>query len=146
MTAAGLEPDAAELFARAACVGVLTAYADAIDGGRAASVVELFTEDAVFEAGPRVLQGRAQLAPAFAAREADTARRTRHLVLNPSCVASGEEAMDVRSTLVLFVFGAEPIADAAPRALVQCEDRMARGPDRRWRIARRRMQLLAGQP
>lgn len=142
-SAAGTEVGAAELAAQAACVNVLKAYADAIDGGRASTVVELFTEDAVFEAGARALRGRAQLVPAFAAREADTVRRTRHLVLNPSCVASGADAMEVRSTLLLFVLGAEPVA---PRALVQCDDRMARGADRRWRIASRRLQLLAGQP
>ena len=143
----GTEPSAAELAAAAACEAVLNAYADWIDDGRASRVVELFTEDAVFEGGPRTLSGRAQLDAAFAAREADATRRTRHLVLNPSYAGAADGVLEVRSTLLLFVL--DPTADPAlplePRALVHCVDRMVRGAEARWRIARRSLQLVAGK-
>jgi 3-phenylpropionate/cinnamic acid dioxygenase small subunit len=134
----------AELAAIESCRALLYAYAERVDAGRASSVLELFTENARFSAGPRTLVGRSELAPAFAAREADTARRTRHLVSNPVCAPAGDGAMDVRSTLAVFVLGDD--APLAPRALVECVDRMERGADARWRIARRDLHLLAGKP
>jgi hypothetical protein len=128
-----------------ACQSVLYAFAERIDTGRASQAVELFTDDARFAAGPRVAEGRAQLAAAFAAREANSARRTRHLMLNPICVPDGEAAMEVRSTLALFVL--EPEAKPlAPSALLACTDRLLRGADGRWRIASRRLELVAGAP
>ncbi len=144
----GTERSPSELGAHEACREVLVAYADCIDAGRASQAIELFCEDAVFEAGPRILRGAARLAPAFASREADRSRRTRHLILNPRFREVGEGAMEVLSLLAVFVVeqDADPAAALAPRALVDCADRMVRGADRRWRIASRRLQLVAGRP
>jgi len=143
----GTERSAAELAAVAACTAVLNAYADWIDEGHASRVVDLFTEDAVFEAGPLTLSGRAQLVAAFTAREADATRRTRHLVLNPSYAGAEDGVLEVRSILLLFVLDAtaDPALPLEPRALVHCVDRMMRGADARWRIARRSLQLVAGK-
>ena len=144
MSPAGTTAEAAALTAIAACQDVMHAYAELVDSGRASRVVELFTDDATFEPVPgRTVRGRHQLARVFAAREANTERRTLHIVANPVVVVDGETATG-HSTFLLFILGEPRSAGVAPDALVYCADRFERGEDGRWRIADRRLQTLAG--
>ena len=147
-TVVGAPADGDTLAVQSACIAVLNAFADRIDAGRASTVTELFTDDGSLVAGPRTMRGRDELAAGFAAREADEARRTRHLVLNPSVQVIDDGVAEARSSLMLFVLGSEPGGDEPlnPSALMNCHDRFERGADGRWRIAERQIELLAGRP
>ncbi len=146
---AGAEADVASLTAQAACRNVMHAYADLVDSGNASQVSDLFTDDAAFDSGGgRTVSGRANLAKVFAAREANTARRTRHLIVNPVVDLCDEGIATGHSSILLFVLDGANAPGAAsavaPNAVVNCHDRFARGDDGCWRIADRRLELLAG--
>lgn len=146
--AAGKPLDHDALAVHSACIAVMHAYADRIDEGRASAATELFTDDATLVAGPRAMVGRDQLAAAFAAREADGSRRTRHLVVNPTIRIVDDGVAQAHSSMMLFVLdaGAGTTDSPNPNALMNCHDRFERGADDCWRIAERRVELLAGRP
>ncbi|MEU6148245.1 nuclear transport factor 2 family protein [Streptomyces sp. NPDC047081] len=62
----------------------------AVDEGHATDAVDRYTGDAVFETPAGCIAGRVAVASAFAVREADTARRTRHVLTGVEVSADGD--------------------------------------------------------
>ena len=76
-----------------ACERLIVAYTHLIDFGEAARVAELFTEDGVWASPGARLDGQAAIRTAFAQRQANTSRRSRHVCTNIAIDAvSSEEA------------------------------------------------------
>ena len=64
------------------CERLVTLYCHHVDHGEAAKIADLFSQDGVW-AGPGVrMQGKEQLRKGFGAREANTARMSRHVCNN----------------------------------------------------------------
>jgi hypothetical protein len=64
------------------CERLVYRYTHLVDFGRGSELPGLFTEDGVFDNGDLRLEGSGQLMRAFAAREAATDLRTRHVCTN----------------------------------------------------------------
>lgn len=114
--------DDARAGAERACERLVVAYSHLIDGGEAARVGELFTEDGVWESAEVTMTGRDQITAGFSRRQANAGRRSRHVCTNlaidvlSDTAASGRcyftlwRADDVAGP-VAFVSGAEMVGD-----------------------------------
>jgi hypothetical protein len=140
---------AADVAARFACADVVRASFQLIDDGHATRTAGLYTvdgtltlSDATKPAGDVTLRG-ADIHGAMREREA-AARTTVH-VLTPSAfrITSPDRA-ESDCHLQLYVLGDDRSASPGPRALSQVRDVLARGADGAWRIAARRITILAG--
>jgi hypothetical protein len=67
------------IVAERACERLLYEYARCIDGGDAADVAELFTDDAVWLADDIDMRGREAIRKAFNGRQSVTRRQSRHV-------------------------------------------------------------------
>jgi hypothetical protein len=140
---------AAEVAARLACTDVVLASFRLIDDGHATQVAGLYTADGTLTrpdpakpAADVTLRG-AEIHDAMREREASD-RRTVH-VLTPSAFRfTGPDRAESDWHVQLYVLGDVRSASPAPRALSQVRDVLARGVDGVWRIAARRISILAG--
>lgn len=82
---------------------VVLAYHRAIDTGRATDGLDLFTEDAVFQAKGRELVGREAIGGFLADRESQTDRHTVHVVANVSVVREGSDEIELNALVLLHV-------------------------------------------
>ncbi len=64
------------------CERLVTRYCHLIDHGEAARVAELFTQDGVWKSAEVTMKGREELVAGFGARQANTARMSRHVCNN----------------------------------------------------------------
>ena len=127
-----------------ACARLIALYARFVDGGEAARVAELFTEDGVWESPEARFTGRDEIAKAFGRRQAQATRVSRHVCTNLLIdVPSADEAL---STCVFTLYrsdGIEPgsmATSTAPVMVGDYVDRFARTPDG-WRFAHRRAEV-----
>src|SRR5512143_164907 len=85
-----------------ACERLIVAYSHMIDFGEAGNVADLFTDDGVWESSERHLDGSAQIAASFQARQANTGRRSRHVCTNVAIDVSGPDAATGVSYYTLY--------------------------------------------
>lgn len=75
------------------CEALIVAYSHLIDFGEAGRVGDLFTDDGVWQSSEARLDGRAAIGNAFARRQGNTGRRSRHVCTNIAIdVVSNTEA------------------------------------------------------
>ena len=131
------DPSATQL----ACTELMAASYRIVDDGQAAAVTELFTEDGRFTVEGNIdVQGQASLSEMFAARQADTERRTLHCLSNLTVAQLTDDEAQLRATLTLYhLNGANP---TIPSILANVED-VHRLIDGQWRIASRTTRVLA---
>lgn len=86
-----------------AAADVVFAYHRAIDSGRATEGIELFAEDAVFQAKGMELIGRAAIAGFLTEREAQTDRHTMHVVANTTARSSESNQIELTGFVLLHV-------------------------------------------
>ena len=140
---------AADVAARFACADVVRASFQLIDDGHATRTAGLYTvdgtltlSDATKPAGDVTLRG-ADIHGAMREREA-AARTTVH-VLTPSAFRfTGPDRAESVCHVQLYVLGDDQPASPEPRALSHVRDELARGADGAWRIAARRITIVAG--
>lgn len=117
-----------------ACHDTLVAFFTAIDRGRASSAIDCFTDDATMNARGQQLNGRGEIAASLAEREADTERRTVHVLTNETSRQNPDGTVELDALLVLLVSDATG-AYAIDRVLITTQS-LRRTPDG-WKIASR---------
>jgi 3-phenylpropionate/cinnamic acid dioxygenase small subunit len=138
----GAQPTHEDAGAQLACLAVINTFAYLIDNGMAARAVDLFTDAAEMKSAQGVIKGAVALRKTMATREADVQRRTRHQVTNVIFHEVSSQAAKAQSVLWLYVLGGSD--QMTPRAITVFDDEFTRGPDDRWRFAKRTATLLAG--
>lgn len=135
------------LLARQACLDLVLRAAACADAGDAPGLSQLFSEDGQLQRpGGETLQGRAAIASAYGQRPAG--RLTRHLVTNTLVELQGADQASAHSQVLLWSCdeAAVPTAQGRPahgRQLVgEFDDRLCRGSDGQWRIARRQARFV----
>ena len=133
--------------ARLDVLDTLALYCHAYDEGDLDLMASLFTEDATFRfepppgSMPPVLEGRAAIHEAMAARRAATAEsQRRHIVSNVRFDRLDEAEAEVRSYLAL---GSTTRGTLAILATGVYRDRLVRTPEG-WRFASRHLRLDSG--
>ena len=139
---AGAERSGDLLAAQLACQDVIDAFAYYVDNGMASRAAGLFTDDGELGSSERTIKGREGLEKTMAAREADSGRRTRHVVSNIVFERLDAESARTQSVISMYVLGGED--QLTPRAVVVASDEFARGSDGRWRFSKRLLNALAG--
>ncbi len=89
--------------ARRACRDVLIDYLTAVDHHQATTALPCFTDDAEIVARGRRLHGRTEIGRFLAEREADTERRTAHLVVNDVLEQADADRVTLRARVVLLL-------------------------------------------
>ena len=84
------------------CLQSIVSYHGDIDRGRATQGIRYFAEDASFQARGRNLAGREAILGFLADREANTARRTLHVISNPVTTFDGDDALSIAAMIVLY--------------------------------------------
>lgn len=88
----------------AACHAVLVDFLAAIDHGHAPTALDLFTPNASFTARGRQLHGRDAINGFLTKREAESDRRTVHIIANQTVrVDETREALTLDAVLILLV-------------------------------------------
>jgi ketosteroid isomerase-like protein len=134
--------DGAELRARGAQEVVL-AYHRAIDTGRATAGVELFTDDATFQAKGIELVGREAIGGFLADRESQTDRHTVHVVANVSVVRAESDEIELSALVLLHVRHAD--GRYVLERVLDTTHVLTRGPSG-WQIHRRFSRPLHAAP
>lgn len=132
------EPDRARRAAvRAEVDELLAASASALDDKDYERYVSFFTDDATYEVGSEVLQGRAAIARRFSERQG--ARVTRHLHSGLRVDPAGDDAWVANSVWLSFAGeGSPPFDETVPYQVADFRDEVV---DRhgRWMIRSRRI-------
>ena len=128
-----------------ALLRLCVSFAERIDGGRAASVTELFTPDGVLFSGGERVAGAAALRERFTRREREGEHGlvTRHLVTNTSFCVEGAGRATGRMVMTVFRQQGSGGAVVTPR-VADVEDVYARDASGQWRIAQRRIDRVFG--
>lgn len=118
-------------------------YCVLVDSGRAASVVDLFTDDASWSAPGVQMRGRDELRRGFEARQRRTGRVSRHVCTTFDLTRTGATTAEGTVYLTLYrhdLDGSErrPAPLAGPALVGAYHDVFERGPNG-WRIADRRL-------
>jgi uncharacterized protein (TIGR02246 family) len=143
-TSIGVEGGDAALRAQAACLELIASSFAWVDEGHATAVAELFTEDGVQAVNGAASVGRQQIRAALANREADSERRTLHVVTNTKFRAVTSDHAAADSIITLYLLSSPAPERLRPRALSLLEDQFV-CLDEVWRLARRTVTILAGQ-
>jgi ketosteroid isomerase-like protein len=123
-----------------ACLRLLTEYTVATDWDDAAMWLDVFTDDAVWEAPNLKLEGRPAFEKFFAARTNRKSSLVRHFSAN--ALVKIQDADHATSVSTMLVFrqadypGSGPGALKTPTAIVQNDDEFVRGA-KGWKIKRR---------
>ena len=140
----GRSPSPAELAAQAACMDLLHSSFAVIDFGQATRSVPLYASGA-----SSLIDGKVNpystIRERYAAREADKARRTRHLVTNFVFRLSDENTGWSISLVTIFLEDDTKKPGIVAQTVADCGDQYTRTPDG-WRIAFRYLQPVAGAP
>ena len=140
----GRSPSPAELAAQTACMDLLHSSFAVIDFGQATRCVPLYAKGA-----SSLIDGQAStydtLRERYAAREANKARRTRHLVTNFAFRLSDESTAWSISLVTIFLEDDTRKPGITPLTVADCGDQYTRTPEG-WRIAFRYLQPVAGAP
>jgi uncharacterized protein (TIGR02246 family) len=141
----------AHVVAEAACRALVLQGADAVDAGDAAGFAELFVPDGVLvRPNGSVLQGRAAIAAAYAARDPD--RLTQHLISNQQVLVDLATGIASARCKVLLWTGRHStphtpqgrVADALTQ-VGEFEDTLVQTADG-WRLRRREARFILQQP
>ena len=140
----GRSPSSAELAAQSACMDLLHSSFAVIDFGQATRCVPLYAQGA-----SSLIDGQASdyatLRERYAAREANKARRTRHLVTNFAFRLSDPNTAWSISLVTIFLEDDTKKPGITPLTVADCGDQYTRTPEG-WRIAFRYLQPVAGAP
>ncbi len=136
-----LDDDARQV--RDACEQLVHRYATLIDEGRAAEVVDLFTDDAVWMAPGVEMHGRAELQRGFQHRQEQTARVSRHVCTTFDVVRTGPDEAEGIVYLTLYRHDLRdgekrPAPLQSPALVGAYHDRFVRTDDG-WLIGERRL-------
>jgi ketosteroid isomerase-like protein len=149
MPPTSIEARIAALEEREDVLAVLAAYSHAIDAGDREAWVACFTDDAVFEVvshlpeyADHTVEGRAELEAFIAAHSAPPDVFHKHLLIQPTVVVDGAVARSVGAFVHLLDVDGRPVMRSYGRYV----DRLVKGPDGAWRIARRRAEVEAFVP
>ena len=123
---------------RAAIEALCVEYAWRIDNGFAATIPDLFTEDASWEGPHGVTRGRAELDALWGAR-AKRPGLTRHLISNIRLARS--EAGVLQGWVSFTLLSAAPESDPLPKPVLVADhiDTYDQGTDGAWRFTSRRV-------
>jgi ketosteroid isomerase-like protein len=121
---------------------LVAAYSHRIDFGDAASVADLFTDDGVWESPELTMAGRDRIRAGFGRRQANAARRSRHVCTNLAVEVVGADVAEGVCYFTLYrADGVEPDRaaplDSGPVIVGDYHDRLVRTAEG-WRIAHRR--------
>jgi hypothetical protein len=140
----GRSPSPAELAAQAACMDLLHSSFAVIDFGQATRSVPLYAPGA-----SSLIDGQASaystIRERYAAREANKARRTRHLVTNFAFRLSDANTGWSISLVTIFLEDDSKKPGTVAQTVADCGDQYTRTPEG-WRIAFRYLQPVAGAP
>ena len=140
----GRSPSPAELAAQAACMDLLHASFAVIDYGQATRCVQMYAPGS-----SSLIDGKLSsydtIHQRYAAREADKARRTRHLVTNFAFRLSDENTAWSISLVTIFLEDDSKKPGTVAQTVADCGDQYTRTPDG-WRITFRYLQPVAGAP
>ena len=131
--------------ARVGCEDVVRASFRLIDEGQARASADLYTADATLvmnSAGETRLQGD-QIRQAMHQRE-QAVRATAHVVSPLSFELVGPDGAECDCYLQVYALESEPTAPPRLQAVSRFHDVLVRAADGRWRIAARRITVLAG--
>lgn len=128
------------------CEHVFNAFHCHIDNGHATRALELFHgDDPVFEVRGERHAGHDALARFLRAREANTARHTRHLASNFRLHLESERAAHATANLTLYTKGADD-DELRLEAVIDCTATFVRLPGGEWRMTTRRHRRFASAP
>jgi hypothetical protein len=127
----------------AALMRLCVSFAERIDGGRAATVPELFTGDGVLLSGGERVAGEAALRERFTRREREAGLVTRHLVTNASFALESPARATGRMLMTVFRRHEGEAGVTTPR-VADVEDVYLRDAAGQWRIAQRRIERVFG--
>ncbi len=140
----GRSPSPAELAAQAACMDLLHASFAVIDFGQATRCVRMYAPGSASLIDGK-LSSYDTINQRYAAREADKARRTRHLVTNFAFRLSDENTAWSISLVTIFLEDDTKKPGTVAQTVADCGDQYTRTPEG-WRIAFRYLQPVAGAP
>jgi hypothetical protein len=140
----GRSPSPSELAAQAACMDLLHSSFAVIDFGKATKSVPLYARGASSVIGGKVSPYET-IRERYAAREADKARRTRHLVTNFAFRLTDENTAWSISLVTIFLEDDSGKPGITPLTVADCGDQYTHTNDG-WRIAFRYLQPVAGAP
>jgi hypothetical protein len=137
------------LLAERECERLIYAYCHLIDHGSAAKVGDLFTEDGRWISPEVTHAGQAEVATAFAARQANTSRMSRHVCSTALVEVEDADNATAVTYLQLYRHDGEPGRRISPLAglpefVGEYHDSFARTPDG-WRFRTRRFVAAFGQ-
>jgi hypothetical protein len=138
--------DAEGLLTRFDCLDLVRTSFRLIDEGHAGATAELYAANATLVThsdGEIRLQGE-EIRLAMRQREKQD-RRTVHVVSPSSFQLIEADQAECVSHLQVYVLGGDPTAPPTPRLLSQVHDELVLETDGRWRIAARRITVLAGR-
>ena len=140
----GRSPSPSELAAQSACMDLLHSSFAVIDFGKATKCVPLYATGASSVIGGKV-SPYTTIRERYAAREADTARKTRHLVTNFAFRMTDENTAWSISLVTIFLEDDSGKPGITPLTVADCGDQYTHNADG-WRIAFRYLQPVAGAP
>ena len=117
-----------------ACREVLIHYLTAVDHHKATTALPLFTDDARIVARGRHLNGGEEIRRFLADREADTQRRTAHLITSEVFEHVDRDRVELRARVALLLH--QPGGGYHINQIVETRQTF-RPNDERWRIADR---------
>jgi uncharacterized protein (TIGR02246 family) len=123
---------------------LLADYCHACDDGDFDLFADLFTEGATFTVMGDTHRGRAAIR-AFMEAAQPPERRGKHIISEPAIALDGDGASAHCRTDYAFVGRGSDARSLAVTSTGRYVDRLERGPDRRWRLADRRIVFL-GDP
>jgi hypothetical protein len=117
-----------------------------LDRGNVEGFVALFTGDALYTNGPRIVRGAAQLCEFYLGRTKDGPRTSRHITSGLRIEFTGDATARGLSVCLTFSSpGLPPIESTAPAIVADFEDVYA-FEGARWRIAERHIRPLFRLP
>ena len=126
------------------CERLVTRYCHFVDHGEAARVAELFADDGVWKSPDVTMNGRNEVQRAFARRQANAERMSRHVCNNLLIDVIDEDHAEGTVYLTLFRHDGEPgrrVSPLAGPALVgEYRDRFIR-TNEGWRFAHREIEV-----
>jgi len=128
---------ASALADRQECEDVIYRSFEMIDGGRATEAGSLFVADGSHTVEGNVASGPG-LAKFFEDREAMVDRRTRHALSNLRFEPVARDEATMRYISVVYV-----LPEPSPGAVADITDHLVR-EDGRWRLAHRKIEIVAG--
>ncbi|MCA9502585.1 MAG: nuclear transport factor 2 family protein [Myxococcales bacterium] len=119
---------------------VIALYAQLVDDKRFEEWGQLFTEDAVFVAHGRRIEGRARIVESIAAMLGPI--QVKHLVASPVVDLVATDRAMAWTDLTSFVRGEAGVGIAT---IGRYHDELARGADGTWRLARRELVAVGAE-